>query len=144
MSHRGRRIPCPYWAFVILTEEEMSRTIRVVHIPINGDMHIMDIKPELEEMAKLLDGGYLEAISGIYTGTEPFIDWAGYCDEEGKLKHLGVNVVATMAAVRLGWTGTGTDVLCGPVILFGAPKGDGWEESIPSVLLDVLKRHEVF
>lgn len=121
----------------------MSRKIHVVHVPLNGDVQLKAIRPSYKEIQKLLDAVYFEEIHGIYTEQEPFIDWAGYCDERRMVARQDVNPIATMAAIRIGWSGTGERVLCGPVVFFGPLKSGGWEQDIPEPLIDVLREHEV-
>ena len=80
-----------------------------------------------------IGGGWLE---GVSTGAD---GWHGYCDEEGKLKGLDMNVAATAIARELGWRVD--DVLCGPVIFLGdsGPTGDGEEKDVPDVVLGAAR-----
>jgi len=92
-----------------------------------GEMHILgtdgikystqiDHPPTLEELRNKLGGGYLELVP-------LFTEWHGercaaFCDEEGKLKSLPINVLATSA-----WYSSAgpdrriSDVLVGPIVV---------------------------
>jgi hypothetical protein len=87
--------------------------IRVLIVPADEAQPIRDtwIEPDLESIRAALGGGWLEGVGS------PDADWHAYCDEEGKLKGLPVNVRATRMARMLGWP-TG-DTLVGDVIFLG-------------------------
>lgn len=85
-------------------------------------------------LVRLLDGGYLEGIGGDFDG----VRWSGYCDEEGKLKGLPMNVAATSFAQAVGWPVSG-DVLCGPVVFVGPPDEEGFDTSVPEALIVVAR-----
>ncbi|MGH3497428.1 MAG: DUF3846 domain-containing protein [Nocardioidaceae bacterium] len=72
---------------------------------IDADETILaDVRPIVPDLHTLhaLVGGYIEGVADTW-GT-----WIAYCNEEGKLLGLPVNV-------RAG------DVLCGPVVFLGPP-----------------------
>ena len=90
----------------------------------SGERREFDHPPELEELQAALDGGYLESVpyfQSIDVDGTRHTCWA-LCDEEGKLKHLDINLHATMLWEQsLRRLGTHVDdVLVGPVaVLFG-------------------------
>lgn len=94
-------------------------TVRVLVVPADEavDLDEREVPPDLETLRSLIGGGWLEGVGGLIDDT-----WHAYCDEEGKLKRLPVNVRATRMARLLGWP-VG-DTLCGDVIFLGnGPEG---------------------
>lgn len=85
---------------------------------------VREIEPTLDGF-KAVIGGWLEGIGDDH--------WRAYCDEEGKIKGLPVNIRATRLARTLGWL-TG-DVLCGPVVFMGPPDEEGMETAVPGPLV---------
>ena len=81
-------------------------------------------------------------IHGFLAGFGPWGvgDWYGYCDEEGKLKGLAINRVATDLANRLGRWSAGVDMLAGPVVFVGAADGDGNDTDVPDYIVDLVVR----
>lgn len=71
-------------------------------------------------------GGYIEAVSPAAG------NWHAYCDEEGKLIGLPVNVPATQLAHLLGWPQG--DILSGTVVFLGDGK-DGEEDDVPEAVV---------
>jgi len=74
--------------------------------------------------------GYLEGVSPNTPGSPA---WFAYCDEEGKLKGLPPNLLATALARAAGWRTP--DFLCGPVVFFGPPDHDGNETDVTQEFL---------
>lgn len=87
---------------------------------------LRDFSADLDGMKEAVGGGYIEGIGGD--------GWTAYCDEEGKLNGLPVNVRATRLAHALGWT-TG-DVLCGPVVFLGPVDDEGEETDVTTLVKD--------
>jgi hypothetical protein len=93
---------------------------------------LIEQDPELEELQRVV-GGYIE---GIGPREMPF-GWHAYCDDEGKLKGLPINQVATALALNLGWPHG--DVLCGPVLFLGNDE-EGDEADVPDIVVRVWVR----
>jgi Domain of unknown function (DUF3846) len=100
--------------------------VRALVVPVDEPAHLteFDVKDSFNALRRLLNDGYLEGIRGD--------GWFAYCDEEGKLKGLPVNMPATAIAHRHGWP-VG-DLLCGPVVFLGEPDKDGRDTSVPDFL----------
>lgn len=88
-------------------------------------MHF-DRAPTLEQLKKGIGGGYLELVPWFKTvpWQGVIMDCVAFCDEEGKLKELPVNQLATALWVYAMERSTGThpssDYLVGQVaVLFG-------------------------
>jgi len=101
-------------------------TITVLIVPVEGAPRVETITPDLDTFKGLLDGGWLEGIAGN--------GWTGYCDEEGKLKGLPINMAATMLAHAHGWPRG--DLLCGPVVFMGPTDREGEDTTVPAFLSD--------
>jgi hypothetical protein len=87
------------------------------------DERELDRVPDLLELQRLLNGGYLERVPGftsIAHGGEAH-RCVAFCDEDGKMKGLPVNHYATIlwkfACVRIRPEETPPDRLCGPVLI---------------------------
>lgn len=76
-------------------------------------------------------GGFLEAIH------DPNGKWHAYLDEEGKIKGLDVNPVATLVARRAGWLVP--DLLCGPVMFLGTDRAPE-EADVPQSVIDIYNQ----
>jgi hypothetical protein len=68
--------------------ENMSKTVRVIYIPVGSDPLVRDIEPTLDAMKALIGGGYIE-----YVGLTRHPGLSLVCDEEGKLKRLRPNMI---------------------------------------------------
>lgn len=90
-------------------------TVKACIIDSDGVVTYKPIESSLESFQSIV-GGYLEGISGV--------DFFAYCNEEGKLRGLPVNMVATAVA------GLTQDVLCGPVVFLGPLENDGEESDV--------------
>jgi hypothetical protein len=75
-------------------------------------------------------GGWIEEISGSYDG-EP---WVAYCDEDGTLKQLPGNAMASALARELGWRFSSHGVLVGTVMFFGRDQR-GEAASVPAPVI---------
>ena len=100
--------------------------------PAHGVLRFME-SATYDEIKAALDGGYLEAAPTDGTVTL-------YIDEEGKLKHLPINLLATAF-----WTHVGGgelvlhgDFLVGPVVVVGPPDAEGDDTAVPAAAVDVL------
>jgi Domain of unknown function (DUF3846) len=101
--------------------------IRALVVPGDRPAYVkeFDVRDSFATLRGLLNDGYLEGIRGD--------GWFAYCDEEGKLKGLPVNLLATGIARTHGWR-AGDDMLCGPVVFLGPPDNNGDETSAPEFL----------
>ncbi|MGV8973686.1 MAG: DUF3846 domain-containing protein [Rhodoglobus sp.] len=99
----------------------ITRLVKILWIDTHEDINVelREVPADLDGLRSEVGGGWLEAI-GPYDGSH---DWTGYCDEEGKIVGLPVNVRATRLARLIGWT-TG-DTLNGPVVFLGPADADG-------------------
>lgn len=93
-------------------------TVQAVIVRADGGIEIGPVNPTLDGI-KAVVGGWLEA---IHPTDDTFGNWHAYIDEEGKLKGLPDNPVGTAFAMQAGWRGG--EMLCGPVVFFGAA-GEG-------------------
>jgi len=87
---------------------------------------LRNFSADLEGMREAVGGGYIEGIGGD--------GWTGYCDEEGKINGLPLNIRATRLAWFLGWPED--DVLCGPVVFLGPVDDEGEETDVTSIVKD--------
>ena len=85
-------------------------------IETDGSLRVFNEHDDLSDAV----GGYLEGITGYR--------WSAYVNEEGKLKGMNLNTLATMALVELGW-GLG-DYIAGPLVLFGSVDAEGNDTSV--------------
>lgn len=75
-----------------------------------------------------------QAVGGLIEGiSDPDPSWFAYCDEEGKLKDLDVNIKATALARQLGWRSR--DIISGPVLFVGPPDERGNDTDAPESLI---------
>src|SRR5262245_38701478 len=74
-----------------------------------------------ETLKALLDGGWLEAVPGFTRypsrAADRLVRCAAFCDEEGKMKDLPVNEMATMLWHAGLQPAQRIDVLVGPVVV---------------------------
>ena len=83
-----------------------------------GEKEHVDIEANDLAVLNVIVGGYIEYVyvtDGVHA----------YCNEEGKLQGLPVNIEATRLAGRLG-----VDILCGTVVFLGE-YADGYEGDLP-------------
>lgn len=111
----------------------MSNMVVALVIRVGEEPFSVAIKPTLASLQAEVGGD----IQGIYSGGEAPSAWSGYCDEQGKLKGLRVNEVATALALAAGWPPG--DVLCGTVVFLGPPDSDGGETDVPGDLVAMLE-----
>jgi len=106
----------------------ITNTVNTLWVPANEHAWagLRDFSADLEGMKEAVGGGYIEGIGGE--------GWSAYCDEEGKINGLPVNVRATRLARALGWP-TG-DVLCGPVVFLGPVDDEGEETDVGSIVTE--------
>jgi hypothetical protein len=105
--------------------------MKVLIIKTDDSVEVVDAHVNLKWLQNTV-GGYIEGFYGRSS------DWHGYCNEEGKLKSLPINQLATAFARELGWPGN--DVLVGDVVFLGTTSG-GSESSVPSWVLDELHHY---
>ncbi len=98
--------------------------ITVLYIPSENDAAIEDrrIESGFEGLSELI-GGDIEMVLTTFDRI------VAYCDENGKLRDLPVNRVATLLAMRLGWKPR-NDVLVGPVVFCGI-NDEGEDTDVP-------------
>lgn len=95
--------------------------IKMLIIEPGGEIIVRDIEPTLTNLQHALGGGYLEGVT---------LDSCHlYCDEEGKLKGLPINTLATVLAHKLGWPPG--DMICGRALFFGNHP-EGAEADVPT------------
>jgi len=104
----------------------MKDTVNTLWVSDDEDepVALRDFSAGLEGMKSAVGGGHIEGIGGD--------GWTGYCDEEGKIDGLPVNVRATRLARVLGWPTS--DVLCGPVVFLGPGDGNGEETDVGTLV----------
>lgn len=102
--------------------------IKILLIPADIERPVaqQQIKPTLDGMKAAIGGGWLELFGPTDADALP---WAGYVDEEGKIKGQPVNIRATEFARRIGWA-TG-DILCGDAIFVGPGDEEGNDTDVP-------------
>lgn len=108
-------------------------TVELVRVDPAGTCEVLDVEPSLAALQQQV-GGYIE---GIGPDWDHPAQWRGYCDEEGKVKGLAPNPVATSLAAAFGWQRLPGDVLCGPVIFLGEDAG-GDVADVPAALVGFL------
>lgn len=104
--------------------------MKALIIKTDDSVEVVETNADLDWLQSTV-GGYIEHFSG--SG-----DWHGYCNEEGKIQGLPINVLATYFAVRMGWS-TG-DILAGNVVFLGNGE-EGDEASVPKWVLDELHHY---
>jgi hypothetical protein len=102
--------------------------VQVLIIHADGSGHQSLIDPTLETLQTIV-GGDIEIVT--------IGDCHLYCNEEGKLQGLPINIRATEFAWTLGWPQG--DVLCGNVVFLGNGP-DGLEGNVPQHVLDAWDR----
>lgn len=119
-----------------LTDEEIEQLkdefgMKSIHALVSYPDHfeICKINPGLNDLQKLV-GGYIEAVIDSDSG------WSLYCNEEGKLKGLKVNVPSTAFIDKLYRLAgrppfSQHDILVGPVVWLGPTDELGNETSLP-------------
>lgn len=83
---------------------------KAVRIDVDGSAKLVDVNGYDDLSGQI--GGYIEHVTSKTKASM-------YIDEEGKIKNLPANIVAT------SFWGFAHDVLCGPVIVFGEVSRDG-------------------
>jgi hypothetical protein len=117
--------------------------VRALVVPPEGPGELRWLDPTLDALQAVLGGGWLEGVgppgdARTFTGRPvTMTPWHAYCDEEGKLKQLPVNRLATKLALLFGWP-LG-DVLCGTVMFLGNG-ADGDEADVPTDIVAVWEQ----
>lgn len=106
----------------------MTGTVRALVIAPDGAGEVRAIRSDLDDFKAAIGGGWLEGV--------PLRGAFAYCDEEGKLKRLPVNLLATVLALRLGWRRQPNDFLAGPVLFVGPATPAGDDTDVPQAVLD--------
>lgn len=112
----------------------MSNMVVALVIRVGEEPFSVAIKPTLASFQAEV-GGDLEGFGPTWQAGATA--WHGYCDEEGKLKGLPVNEVATRLAHAAGWPMG--DALCGTVVFLGPPDSGGGETDVPGGLIAMLE-----
>lgn len=109
---------------------------KVLHIPAAPEkpMRVLLVVAELEPLQKFV-GGQLEAVL-LY---EP--DAYLYCNEDGRVLRLPLNLRATVLAICHSWRSR-RDYIVGDVIVAGPADDDGNDTSVPDAYLGVLHEKE--
>lgn len=94
---------------------------RALLIPVSGRVELANVATDLTSLQGLIGGGWLEGVT--FSGTAHL-----YCDEEGKLKGLPINVHATELVRH--FMPRFADIICGDAIVLGH-NGDGEEHDVP-------------
>jgi len=105
-------------------------TLRTLVVHTDGSHEVTQVEDQLTALQAAIGGGWIEGVSSAIDA-----DWHAYCDEEGKLKGLPMNLVATTLAHALGWIAD--DVLVGDVIFLGNGE-DGAEADVPERVIQTL------
>lgn len=103
--------------------------VKALVVETHGQARVVETPGELDDLRRLLGGGWLEGVGAADA------DWHAYVDEEGKIKGLPLNPRATAVARQLGWPSG--DVLCGPVVFLGTGR-EGEEADCPSHILELF------
>ncbi len=107
-------------------------SVRALVIDEQGSAEVRQIEGNLDSIKGIV-GGWIEAIGPV---VNTFGAWHGYVDEEGKLKHYPVNLIATSFAISIGWGGAVMrDTLHGPVVFLGDDTASGNESDVPVEVL---------
>jgi len=101
--------------------------MKALKITVQGTMEQVEING-YDELKGHLDGGYLE-------GLRLTDDASAFIDEEGKMKGLPFNVIATELCSRLQVGLAPTDFISGTMIVVGAPDEDGESTDCPDYIL---------
>ena len=111
----------------------MSATITVLVVETDGTGHVRTLPADGPETAYTAVRGIID---GFLQQVQPPLDvdrygpWSVMIDEEGKLRGLPANPIATMLAVRLGWDpGMGLDAISDHLVgtaVFVGSEGDRW------------------
>lgn len=113
----------------------MAGILKAIVIEPGCDPEVVEMDTSLKSMQKAV-GGWLEAVYG-YDDDGDMVA-AFFCNEEGKLLGLPVNVAATHL-----WHGMSqyaiSDMLCGPVVVLGPPDENGDETSVPDFVVDMIQ-----
>ena len=107
-------------------------TVQALIIPVDDaqPIRLESLAPDASVFQSAIGGGWLEGV----TLREPRATL--YCDEEGKLKGLAVNRIATMLAWKHGHS-TG-DELVGDCLIVGPPTSGGHDTDVPAAYVDAL------
>lgn len=89
---------------------------------------ILTVDQDTPKMLQQLVGGWIEAVSTADS------TWHAYCNEEGKIERLPLNVRATRLARLLGWDHSRRDVLVGDVVFLGDGP-EGAEADVPDLVV---------
>jgi hypothetical protein len=97
--------------------------MKTIKITADGTVEQVEING-YDELKGHLDGGYLE-------GLHLTDDASAFIDEEGKIKGLPFNAVATELCSRLQVGLASTDFISGTMLVVGAPDEDGESTDCP-------------
>lgn len=110
----------------------MTNQVTALIIHPDGEADLQKITGDLDTLSGIV-GGYIEAFSPM---TDEHGAWRGYCNEEGKIEGLPMNIPATMFCAQLGWGGYASgDFLVGSVVLLGMDAA-GNEADVPQQVID--------
>lgn len=102
----------------------MAQKLKAVIVEPDGTHRSTEIDNTLGAFQAAIGGGYIQGVFGA--------DATMYVDEEGLLKHLPLNALATEFAQHVLGAGV---VLCGPALILGPGDGEGNDTDVrPSVV----------
>jgi len=99
----------------------------------SGSIEIVDVSERVESLWAIV-GNWVEVITPARDSQVR--NWLGYCDEEGRMKSLPENTVASAYANAIGWNGQ--HCLVGPVLFLGAD-GSGNMLGVSAEMMAALK-----
>jgi Domain of unknown function (DUF3846) len=97
--------------------------VEMVLVPVTGPASVVMVeRNSLTDHYRLVETNMVEAIGGQ--------GWTAYLDEDGKLKRLRMNVMASAYAIALGWVPMVDDFLAGPVLFCGPADWKGKDTAV--------------
>src|SRR5262245_19530948 len=103
-----------------------GEAMKVIVIPVEGKVYEAEISNDLETLKHFIGGGWIEAVNCR--------DFTAIIDEEGKLKGMPYNPVATWACKD--WIQQG-DYIAGPWVLTGPVYSTGELTDVPDLRIYV-------
>lgn len=110
--------------------ERTEGAASVLVIKASGERAVHQITNEMECVRMYFNGGYMEGISGN--------GWVALVDDEGLIKELPINDLATALARFGGWANP-YDALYGPVLFAGPPDRHHNLTDVPQWVLDAAE-----
>lgn len=115
--------------------DDTHKVVQVLVLPPDGNGRHEPAVAAHDRMFNLV-GGWLEVLN---LPTEPASHL--YCNEDGKVRDLPINMPATALATFLGWHPRAGDVLRGTVVFLGNGGGHSGEEAdVPAVVVEAYDK----